>query len=322
MRAITIPEFGDEDVLTVSEVPDLTPGPGEVLIEVAAAGVNRADLMQRQGFYPPPPGISEVPGLEVSGTITAVGEAAAGWVIGDEVCALLAGGGYAQQVIVPAGQVLPVPTGVSLQDAAALPEVACTVWSNIVMTAHLRTGDLFLQHGGSSGVGTMAIQIAKQLGARIAVTAGSQEKLEACAALGADILINYREQDFVEVIQEAGGADVILDVIGAKYLSRNVTALADGGRLVIIGLQGGTKAELDINQLLVKRGTVAATSLRSRSLAQKAAIVGEVREHVWPLIAQGKIRPIVSETFPLEDAARAHRALQESQHIGKILLTV
>lgn len=322
MRAITIPEFGDEEVLTVSEVPDLTPGPGEVLIEVAAAGVNRADLMQRQGFYPPPPGISEVPGLEVSGTITAVGEAAAGWVIGDEVCALLAGGGYAQQVVVPAGQVLPVPTGVSLQDAAALPEVACTVWSNIVMTAHLKTGDLFLQHGGSSGIGTMAIQIAGQLGARIAVTAGSQEKLEACAALGADIMINYREQDFVEVIQEAGGADVILDVIGAKYLSRNVTALADGGRLVIIGLQGGTKAELDINQLLVKRGTVAATSLRSRSLAQKAAIVGEVREHVWPLIAQGKIRPIVSETFPLEDAARAHRALQESQHIGKILLTV
>ncbi|PWJ26812.1 putative PIG3 family NAD(P)H quinone oxidoreductase [Branchiibius hedensis] len=322
MRAITIPEFGDEDVLTVSEVPDLTPGPGEVLIEVAAAGVNRADLMQRQGFYPPPPGISEVPGLEVSGTITAVGEAAAGWVIGDEVCALLAGGGYAQQVVVPAGQVLPVPAGVSLQDAAALPEVACTVWSNIVMTAHLKTGDLFLQHGGSSGIGTMAIQIAGQLGARIAVTAGSQEKLDACAALGADILINYREQDFVEVIQEAGGADVILDVIGAKYLSRNVTALADGGRLVIIGLQGGTKAELDINQLLVKRGTVAATSLRSRSLAQKAAIVGEVREHVWPLIAQGKIRPIVSETFPLEDAARAHRALQESQHIGKILLTV
>lgn len=321
MRAITIPEFGDEDVLAVSEVPDLTPGPGEVLIEVAAAGVNRADLMQRQGFYPPPPGISDVPGLEVSGTVTALGDATTGWVIGDEVCALLAGGGYAQQVVVPAGQVLPVPRGVSLQDAAALPEVACTVWSNIVMTAHLKTGDLFLQHGGSSGIGTMAIQIAKSLGARIAVTAGSQEKLDACAALGADILINYREQDFVEVIKDEGGADVILDVIGAKYLSRNVTALADGGRLVIIGLQGGTKAELDINQLLGKRGTVAATNLRSRNLAQKAAIVHEVREHLWPLIEQGTIRPIVSETFPLADAAAAQRAMAQSQHIGKILLT-
>lgn len=322
MRAITIPEFGDEDVLTVSEVPDLTPGPGEVLIEVAAAGVNRADLMQRQGFYPPPPGISDVPGLEVSGTITALGDTATGWAIGDEVCALLAGGGYAHQVVVPAGQVLPVPRGVSLVDAAALPEVACTVWSNIEMTAHLKTGDLFLQHGGSSGIGTMAIQIAKHLGARVAVTAGSQEKLDACAALGADILINYREQDFVEIIQEAGGADVILDVIGAKYLSRNVTALADGGRLVIIGLQGGTKAELDINALLVKRGTVAATSLRSRPLAQKAAIVRAVREHVWPSIAEGKIRPIVAETLPLEQAAQAHRVLKESQHIGKVLLTV
>lgn len=322
MRVITIPEFGDEDVLTLSEVPDLSPGPGEVLIEVAAAGVNRADLMQRQGFYPPPPGISEVPGLEVSGTITALGDAATGWMIGDEVCALLAGGGYAQQVVVPAGQVLPVPRGVSLQDAAALPEVVCTVWSNIVMTAHLKTGDLFLQHGGSSGIGTMAIQIAKHLGARVAVTAGSQEKLDACAALGADILINYREKDFVEIVQETGGADVILDVVGAKYLSRNVTALADGGRLVIIGLQGGTKAELDINQLLVKRGTVAATNLRSRPLEQKAAIVHQVREHVWPLIADGSIRPIVSETFPLADAAEAHRAMAQSQHIGKILLTV
>lgn len=322
MRAITIPEFGDEDVLTVSEVPDLTPGPGEVLIEVAAAGVNRADLMQRQGFYPPPPGISDVPGLEVSGTITALGDTATGWAIGDEVCALLAGGGYAHQVVVPAGQVLPVPRGVSLVDAAALPEVVCTVWSNIEMTAHLKTGDLFLQHGGSSGIGTMAIQIAKQLGARVAVTAGSQEKLDACAALGADVLINYREQDFVEIIQEAGGADVILDVIGAKYLTRNVTALADGGRLVIIGLQGGTKAELDINALLVKRGTVTATSLRSRSLAQKAAIVRAVRERVWPLVGDGTIRPIIAETFPLEQAAQAHRVLQESQHIGKVLLTV
>lgn len=321
MRAITIPEFGDEDVLTLSDVPDLSPGPGEVLIEVAAAGVNRADLMQRQGFYPPPPGISEVPGLEVSGTITALGDTTTGWVIGDEVCALLAGGGYAQQVVVPAGQVLPVPQGVSLQDAAALPEVACTVWSNIVMTAHLKTGDLFLQHGGSSGIGTMAIQIAKHLGARIAVTAGSQEKLDACAALGADILINYREQDFVEIIQDAGGADVILDVVGAKYLSRNVTALADSGRLVIIGLQGGTKAELDINQLLVKRGTVAATNLRSRPLEQKAAIVHQVRENVWPLIANGTMKPVVSETFPIEQAGDAHRAMAQSQHIGKILLT-
>lgn len=322
MRAITIPEFGDEDVLTVSEVPDLTPGPGEVLIEVAAAGVNRADLMQRQGFYPPPPGISQIPGLEVSGTITALGEAAMGWAIGDEVCALLAGGGYAQQVVVPAGQVLRVPRGVSLVEAAALPEVTCTVWSNIEMTAHLKTGELFLQHGGSSGIGTMAIQIARNLGARVAVTAGSQAKLDACAQLGADILINYREQDFVEVIVQHGGADVILDVIGAKYLARNVAALADDGRLVVIGLQGGTKAELDINQLLAKRASIAATGLRSRPLEQKTAIVHAVHEHVWPAIDLGRIRPVVSETFPLEQASEAHRAMAASQHIGKILLTL
>lgn len=321
MRAITIPEFGDEDVLTLGDVPDLHPGPGEVLIDVAAAGVNRADLMQRQGHYPPPPGVSEIPGMEVSGTIAATGAAGSGSAVGDPVCALLAGGGYAEQVVVPATQVLPVPRGVSLQDAAALPEVACTVWSNLVMTARLKTGELFLQHGGSSGIGTMAIQLASALGARVAVTAGSQEKLDACAGLGADILINYREQDFVEVVQSAGGADVILDVVGAKYLERNVTALADGGRLVIIGLQGGTRAELDIGRLLANRGSVTATALRSRSLAQKAAVVREVREHVWPLIEQGRVRPIVADVLPFDQAARAHRTLAESQHIGKVLLT-
>lgn len=322
MRAITLPEFGDEDVLTLADVDEPVLGPGEVLIEVAAAGVNRADLMQRQGFYPPPPGASEIPGLEVSGRIAALGDGVSEWRVGDEVCALLTGGGYAERVAVPAGQVLPRPEGVTLLEAAALPEVACTVWSNLAMTAHLRAGELFLQHGGSSGIGTMAIQVAKAIGARVAVTAGSAEKLQACADLGAEILINYRDEDFVDVLREQGGADVILDVIGAKYLPRNVTALSDGGRLVIIGLQGGTKAELNIGELLGKRGSVMATALRSRPLDQKADVVRQVRDNIWPMIANGQVRPIVAQTLPLAEAAQAHRVLAESQHIGKVLLAV
>ncbi|HQF02385.1 MAG TPA: NAD(P)H-quinone oxidoreductase [Phycicoccus sp.] len=325
MQALLITSPGGPEVLVTADVPTPEPGSGEVRIAVAAAGVNRADTLQRQGLYPPPPGESDIPGLEVSGVIDAVGEDVTEWLVGDEVCALLAGGGYAEQVVVPAGQVLPIPTDVPLVDAAALPEVACTVWSNLVLTAGLMQGETLLVHGGSSGIGTMAIQIARALGVRVAVTAGSEEKLTACADLGADILINYREQDFVEVLREetdGHGADVILDNMGAKYLERNVRALATNGRLVIIGMLGGTRGELDLATLLRKRGAVHATSLRSRPTAEKAAIVTAVRDHVWPLIAKGEVRPIVSSRHTLAEGAAAHREMEASGHIGKILLTL
>jgi len=323
MKAITIPAFGGPESLVLAEVETPRPRAGELLVRVAAAGVNRADLMQRQGRYPPPPGESDVPGLEVSGTVEALGEGVEGWSVGDEVCALLAGGGYAEYVRVPAGQVLAVPDGVSLVDAAALPEVVCTVWSNVFLTANLQPGETLLVHGGSSGIGTMAIQLAREVGAHVAVTAGSQEKLEACRGLGAEVLVNYREDDFVERLLEATdghGADVVLDNMGAKYLSRNVSALATNGRLVIIGMQGGTKGELDIAALLAKRAAVIATSLRARPAAEKATIVAAVREHVWPLIASGRVRPVVQSRHPLADAATAHRELEASTHVGKVLL--
>ncbi|WP_432587435.1 NAD(P)H-quinone oxidoreductase [Streptomyces sp. HD1123-B1] len=325
MHAITIPEPGGPEALLWAEVPDPVPGEGEVLIDVVAGGVNRADLLQRQGVYPPPPGASDYPGLECSGRIAAVGPGATGWTVGDEVCALLAGGGYAERVVVPAGQVLPVPEGVDLVTAAALPEVTATVWSNVFMISHLRPGETLLVHGGSSGIGTMAIQLAKAIGARVAVTAGSAEKLAACGELGADILINYREQDFVEEVRrgtDGAGADVILDIVGAKYLARNVETLAVNGRLAIIGLQGGVKAELNLATLLAKSCAVMATGLRGRSLPQKAAIVAAVREHVWPLIGSGRVRPIVDRTVPMREAAEAHRLLDSSAHVGKVLLTV
>ncbi|RNI19913.1 NAD(P)H-quinone oxidoreductase [Flexivirga caeni] len=322
MRAITLPSFGDESVLTPADVPAPVPGAHEVLVDVASAGVNRADLMQRQGFYPPPKGESEIPGLEVSGTISKLGPDVTGWSVGDRVCALLAGGGYAEQVAVPEGQLLPVPDAMDLVTAAALPEVVCTVWSNVFMTARLQPEELLLVHGGSSGIGTMAIQLAKAFHARVAVTASSAEKLERCAQLGADILINYREQDFVEIVSAHGGADVILDVVGAKYLARNIAALALDGRLDIVGMQGGRKGELDIAALLAKRGSVIATGLRARDRASKARVVTEVRSQVWPLIEAGTVCPVVQETLPLERAADAHRVLAESQHIGKVLLTI
>jgi len=325
MKAITLPSFGGPEVLTVSEIP--TPGinADEVLVRVVAAGVNRADLLQRQGNYAPPPGESEIPGLEVSGIVVQVGSRVEGWSEGDEVCALLAGGGYAEHVAVPAGQLLPVPAGISLVDAAALPEVTCTVWSNLVMTAGLQRGDTLLVHGGASGIGTTAIQIARRLGVRVAVTAGSAAKLERCRELGASILIDYKEQDFVEELRAATdgrGADVILDNMGAKYLPRNVAALATGGRLVIIGMQGGVKGELDIATLLRKRGTVVATSLRARPRAEKAAIVAEVREHVWPLVEAGEVVPVIHGRFPAREVARAHEELDKGTHIGKVLLTI
>ncbi|MEV8020684.1 NAD(P)H-quinone oxidoreductase [Streptomyces sp. NPDC086554] len=323
MHAITIPEAGGPEALVWAEVPDPVPGEGEVLVEVAASAVNRADLLQRQGFYNPPPGSSPYPGLECSGRVRAIGTGVSGWEIGDEVCALLAGGGYAEQVVVPVGQLLPVPEGVDLVTAAALPEVTSTVWSNVFMISHLRPGEMFLVHGGSSGIGTMAIQLAKAVGAKVAVTAGSKEKLDFCRELGADILINYREQDFVEEIKNAtdgAGADVILDNMGAKYLDRNIQTLATSGRLAIIGMQGGIKGELNIASLLRKRAAITATSLRARPLEEKAAIVAAVREHVWPLIGAGHVRPVVDRTVPMPEAAAAHRVLEESAHIGKVLL--
>ncbi|MFH0175273.1 NAD(P)H-quinone oxidoreductase [Streptomyces cacaoi] len=323
MHAITIPEPGGPEALVWDEVPDPVPGAGEVLVEVVAGAVNRADILQRQGFYDPPPGASRYPGLECSGRIVEVGPGVSGWAVGDEVCALLAGGGYAEKVAVPAGQLLPVPDGVDLRRAAALPEVTSTVWSNVFMIAHLRPGETLLVHGGSSGIGTMAIQLAKAVGARVAVTAGTKEKLDQCAELGADILINYREQDFVAELKQAtdgAGADVILDNMGAKYLDRNVQALAVNGRLAIIGMQGGSKAELNIGALLGKRAAISATSLRARPLEEKTAIVAAVREHVWPLLAAGHVRPVVDREVPMSDAAEAHRIVEASTHVGKVLL--
>ncbi|GAA3848124.1 NAD(P)H-quinone oxidoreductase [Streptomyces sedi] len=321
MRAVTIPEPGGPEALVWAEVPDPTPGPGEVLLEVASSGVNRADVLQRQGFYDPPPGASPYPGLECAGRVAALGPGVSGWRIGDEACALLSGGGYAELVNVPAGQLLPVPEGVGLLAAGGLPEVACTVWSNVFGVAGLRPGETLLVHGGASGIGTFAIQLAKAFGARVAVTAGSAEKLERCRELGADLLINYRDDDFVEELRRVGGADVILDIVGARYLARNVEALATGGRLAVIGLQGGARGELPLGRLLARRGSVSATSLRARPPEEKAAIVGEVADRVWPLVAEGRLRPVIDRLLPLPEASLAHEVLEAGGHVGKILLT-
>ena len=325
MRAIVTTEPGGPEVLTVAELPDPVPGPGEVVIDVAATAVNRADVLQRKGFYPPPPGASDVIGLECSGTVAAVGEGVGRWQVGDEVCALLAGGGYAEKVLVPEGQVMAVPAGVDLATAAALPEVACTVWSNVFLVAGLRPDETLLVHGGAGGIGTFAIQVAHEIGARVLTTAGSTAKLDVCRELGADVGIDYREQDFVAEVKEATagrGADVILDNMGASYLARNVDALAPEGRLVVIGMQGGVTAELDLSVLLRKRAAVIATTLRSRPPENKAVICAAVEDHVWPMVAAGSVTPIVHARFPLEQAAEAHRALDDGTHVGKVLLTV
>ena len=325
MRAVVAAEPGGPEVLAWREVDDPVPGPGEVLIDVAASAVNRADLLQRQGHYPPPPGASPIIGLECSGTIAALGPGVTSRRVGEPVTALLAGGGYAERVVVPVGQVMDVPAGVDLVDAAALPEVACTVWSNVAMTAGLRPGEWLLVHGGGSGIGTMAIQVARAMGARVAVTAGSADKLAACERLGAEVLIDYHQQDFVEVLrdQTAGrGADVVLDNMGAKYLSRNVDVLARNGRLVVIGLQGGTRAELDLNGLLRKNGTVHAMSLRGRPLAEKDAICRAVEANVWPWIAAGLVAPVIGARLPIQEAGRAHALLESGAVTGKVLLTV
>ncbi|OFI38641.1 NAD(P)H-quinone oxidoreductase [Arthrobacter sp. SW1] len=325
MKAVYISEPGGPEVLEVREVPAPVPGPGEVLIDVVAVGLNRADAQQRRGFYPPPPGASEVPGLEVSGRIAAFGpDVSKPFTLGDKVVALLAGGGYAQQVAVPAEQVLKVPDGVDLVTAAALPEVAATVYSNLVMTAQLQPGETVLVHGATGGIGTMAIQLAKAYGAVVATTAGTAEKIATAKAfLGADIAINYTEEDFAESLkaQNGGkGADVILDVVGAKYLKQNIEALAEYGRLVVIGLQGGVKGELDLGQLLSKRAAVIGTTLRSRPVAEKGMIMNAVREHVWPMFADGRIKPLVAKSFPLEQVREAHEYFDSGEHVGKVLL--
>ncbi|WP_025777985.1 NAD(P)H-quinone oxidoreductase [Brevibacterium sp. VCM10] len=329
MRAITISSPGDPEVLQVTDEPTPDIAADEVLVRVHAAGVNRADLLQRRGFYDPPPGATEILGLEVSGTIERLGAEVTGWSVGDRVAALLSGGGYAEFVPVPAGQLLPVPDGFDLTEAAALPEVLSTVWSNIVGRGQVQAGEWLLVHGGGSGIGTAAIQIARHLGVKIVVTVGSEKKAEFCRELGADAVINYRDEDFVDRVREicthddgSTGADVILDIIGAKYLERNIKALSTDGRLVIIGMQGGTKTEINLGWLMQPRKTVSATTLRARPKDQKIAIVAEVAEQPWPAVISGDIRPIIHEAMPLTDVVRAHQTLEDGANIGKVLLIV
>ncbi|WP_278260730.1 NAD(P)H-quinone oxidoreductase [Nocardia sp. AG03] len=331
MRAIELDGFGGPEVMEWTVTVDPEPGPGEVLVEVVAAGVNRADVLQRRGFYHPPADASSVLGLECSGTIAQLGEGVRDWRVGDRVCALLSGGGYAERVAVPATQLLPVPDGLDLVAAAGLPEVAATVWSNLVLTAGLRAGQLVLIHGGGGGIGTHAIQVARRLGARVAVTAGSDEKLARCAELGAELLINYRTQNFVAEMAAqpapggGAGADVILDNMGAAYLRRNVEALAPYGQLVVIGMQGGVTGELDLGVLLRKWGTVQATNLRGRprvGVGSKAEVVAAVRAELWPLVAAGEVVPVIHAELPITEAARAHEMLDESSTFGKVVLRV
>ncbi|WP_287933824.1 NAD(P)H-quinone oxidoreductase [Arthrobacter sp.] len=327
MKAIVARAAGGPEVLAVADVPAPVPGPGEVLIDVVAAGINRADVQQRRGHYPPPAGASDILGLEVSGRIAGFGpNVTRPFSIGDKVVALLSGGGYAQQVAVPAGQVLRLPDGVDVVTAASLPEVAATVYSNLFMTAQLQPDETVLVHGGTGGIGVMAVQLAKSAGARVIATAGSDEKAAMLTGyLGADAAINYRTQDFVELVREhtdGRGANVILDVVGARYLAQNLSALALYGRLVVIGLQGGTTAELDLGVLLAKRAAVIGTTLRGRPVEEKSTIMEGVRSNVWPLVASGAVKTIVDKTFPFAQAAAAHEYFDSGSHVGKVLLTL
>jgi len=325
MRACVYEGAGDASVLNIRTVDDPVAGPGQVLIDVVAAGVNRADLGQRQGSYPPPPGASLLPGLEVSGVVREVAPGVTSVRVGDRVCALLAGGGYAERVAVDARHVLPVPATVDLVDAAGLPEAVATVWYNVFQRGRLAPGELLLVHGGSSGIGTMAIQLAAARGSSVAVTAGSRAKLDACAGLGAGILIDYREQDFVaELLAATGdaGADVVLDAIAGPYVERDIAALATGGRIVLIGSQSGQDAFLPVGRLMAKRGQIHGTTLRAQSADAKAAIIAAVRADAWPLLESGAVRPVIDSRFPLERAADAQRRMEGSEHIGKILLTM
>jgi putative PIG3 family NAD(P)H quinone oxidoreductase len=325
MHAVVVTAPGGPDVMAWSEVPTPEAKPGEVVLDVAASAVNRADLLQREGRYPPPPGAPAWPGLECSGTVSAIGSGVTGWELGQQACALLSGGGYAEKVAVPAGHLLPVPRGVDLVTAAGLPEVMCTVWSNVFMTAGLRPGEMLLVHGGAGGVGTAAVQLGRVVGATVAVTAGTAAKLDLCRSLGASVLVNYNEDDFVTAVLTATdgrGADVVLDNMGAAYLARNVSVLAPNGRLVVIGLQGGREASLDLSVLMAKRAALIATTLRFRPAEEKATIVAAVREHVWPLLESGEVRPVVDRTVPMSAAADAHRIVAAGEHMGKVLLRV
>ena len=323
MIAIEITRPGQPEVLKPAERPDPVPGAGEVLITVAAAGVNRPDVMQRRGRYPPPPGASDIPGLEVSGTIAALGDGVTGWNMGDKVCALVAGGGYATLCVAPAAQCLPVPASVELVAAAAIPETLFTVWTNMFDRGRLKSGETALVHGGSSGIGTTAIQLAVARGARVFATAGSDEKCRACERLGASRAINYRQDDFVEQVRAltgGRGVDLILDMVGGEYVARNLAALALEGRLVQIGLMGGEAAPIDFRRILGQRLTITGSTLRPRSVAEKGAIADALRQEVWPLLEQGRVKPIIYRTFPLKEAAAAHRLMESSEHIGKIVL--
>ncbi|GAA6155202.1 MAG: NAD(P)H-quinone oxidoreductase [Alphaproteobacteria bacterium] len=324
MNAIEISEFGGPDVLKLTECATPQPAHGEVLIKVAAAGVNRGDCVQRMGFYPAPPGASDLPGLEVSGTVAAIGPGVSLWKEGDEVCALMAGGGYAEYAVVHEGSVLPKPQGVSLVDAAALPETIMTVWTNVFEDGQLSPGETLLIHGGSSGIGTTAIQLASTLGVKVIATAGSADKCKACEDLGAVRAINYREEDFVEVVKDVTdgkGADVILDMVGGDYVARNIEAAARQGRIVNIAYMSGSRVEVDLLPLMLKRLTLRGSTLRARDVAEKARLTSEVRMHVWPLIEAGRIKAVVDDTYPLANASKAHERMESSGHVGKILLT-
>ena len=323
MRAVEIVRGGPPEALAPTRRPTPRMAAGELLIKVAAAGVNRADVMQREGRYPPPPGVSDLPGLEVSGTVAAVGGGVSGWSVGDAVCALLAGGGYAEYCAAPAPQCLPAPAGVDLVTAAALPEACFTVWTNVFERGRLRAGETLLVHGGSSGIGTTAIPLARLRGARVFATAGSDAKCAACTRLGAALAVNYRARDFVTEVRTATdgrGVDLILDMVGGPYLRRNLDSLAPEGRIVLIGLMGGAQAEIDLASLMSRRALLTGSTLRSRSVAQKGAIAAAVREHVWPHVAAGRLQPVVHATFRLDEAAEAHRVMESSAHIGKLLL--
>ena len=323
MICVEIGTPGGPEVLRAVERPDPKPRVGEVLIQVAAAGVNRPDVMQRRGSYPPPPGASDIPGLEVAGTIAAIGEGVRGWSVGDRVCALVAGGGYATLCVAPAPQCLPVPTSLDFVAAAAVPETFFTVWTNVFDRGRLKSGETALFHGGTSGIGTTAIQLAVARGSRVFATAGSDEKCRACEALGAERAINYRSEDFVTAIKDATdgrGVDLVLDIIGGEYFPRNVAVLAVDGRLVQIGVQGGASAALDLIQVLRRRLTITGSTLRPRSVEEKGEIAAALHTEVWPLLEQGRVKPIIYRTFPLAEAADAHRLLESSEHIGKIVL--
>ncbi len=321
MKAIGISKPGGPEVLVAEDVPVPSPGPGEVLIKVAYAGVNRPDALQRAGAYNPPPGASPLPGLEAAGEVVAAGEGAR-WTPGDLVTALLPGGGYAEYVVTPAAHALPVPDGMGMREAACLPETFFTVWTNVFLRGGLKAGERFLVHGGSSGIGTTAIQLAAARGARVFTTAGSDEKCAACAGLGAERAINYRAEDFVEVMKAEGGADLILDMVGGSYLPRNVKALADDGRLVQIAFLTGPKVELNFAEVMMRRLTITGSTLRPQSVLAKARIAEDLEREVWPLLASGRIAPVMDSEFPLAEAAAAHARLESSGHIGKIVLKV